>query len=122
MTKKLACPTAASLADMIILPRAEAELLLAVYRAFRKHFNIVQGTAVGNASDARRKFFDLVKDGGDPADLEITALIDGGSGSSCMKPEVVSERTQFKTPAPVDAGIVMNTPHPRRRTTRPARR
>ena len=114
MTKKLACLTAASLADTIILPRAEADLLLTVYRAVRKHSNIVQGTAVGSASEARRKVFDLVKGGGDPADLQVAALIDGGSGSSCIKPEVVSERPDFKKSAPVEPGILMKAPHPRR--------
>mgnify|MGYP003643820317 FL=1 len=124
MSKKLACPTAVALAEMTILPRAEAEMLQSVYRAARKYLNVSQGKAVGNASDARRKLFDLAESGGDPADLQVTALIDGGSGSSdlsSMKPEVVKADDEFKTPAPVAPGIVMNPPYPRR-ALRPGRR
>lgn len=118
MTKKLACPTAVALAEMTILPRAEAELLQSVYRAARKYFNVSRGVAVGEAPEARRKLFDLVEGGGDPADLQVAALIDGGSSSSCMDKQVVSTPPQFKAPVKVAAGIVMNAPQPRRRTVR----
>lgn len=118
MTKKHACPTAVALAEMTILPRDEAALLQSVYRAARKYFNVLRGVAVGKAPEARSKLFDLVEGGGDPAELQVAALIDGGSSSSCMDKQVVSERPEFKAPAKVAAGIIMSAPQPRRRTVR----
>ena len=75
MLNKPAALTAAHLPDMIALPRTEADLLLAVFRAGRKSLTISRGIARGDAIKARRKLLDLVKDGGDPAKLAVAALI-----------------------------------------------
>ncbi|WP_193171285.1 hypothetical protein [Nisaea nitritireducens] len=105
-----------TLPNAVIVPRDELELLWGVYRAARKHFNIVRGAAVGNAPEARRKLFDVVEGGGDPAKLVVAALIDGGSSSSSMKPEVVSAGMNVNAAPsrPQTPGIALNAPYPRR--------
>ena len=103
MLNEPAALTAAHLPDMIALPRTEADLLLAVFRAARKYLNISRGIARGDAIKARRKLLDLVKDGGDPAKLAVTALIDGGSSDSIVSDVVKADR-EFKIPATVLTG------------------
>ena len=95
MLNKPAALTASRLPDMIALPRAEAELLLSVFRAARKYHNILRGNARGDAATARGKLLDLVKEGGDPAKPAVAALIDGGSSGS-MESDVVSAGGVFK--------------------------
>ena len=98
MLNEPAALTAAHLPDMMTLPRTEADLLLAVFRAARKYLNISRGIARGDAFKARRKLLDLVKDGGDPAKLAVAALIDGGSSGS-IDLDVVSAGGVFKDSA-----------------------
>ena len=114
---KPAVLTAAHLPDMIALPRTEADLLLAVFRAARKYLNISRGIARGDAIKARRKLLDLVKDGGDPAKLAVTALIDGGSSDSIVSDVVKADR-EFKIPATVLTGADIDATRRRRQTVR----
>ena len=105
----------------VTLPLSTYELVMGVTRAARKYERCTKRAGFGSAKDARRDLLAAAEACGDPAKLEATAVIDGGSVSSVTEPQVVNVPGDFNGRTR-NLPAIVKIPQPRRQAGRPRRR